>query len=140
MDPQEYVAKYTAAFSRAGESATLRPERNAAAPNLPAAVFYPQQAGQRLEAASRLELLRLVRSCLGDGSGDPQTLADLERSCRDKLEQQSRLRAELDTLRGENQDLKRQLDLVHGSTSWRMTAPLRWTVTALRRALGRRPR
>lgn len=35
------------------------------------------------------------------------------------------LRAEVDALRGEAADLRAELDLIHGSRSWRLTAPLR---------------
>jgi hypothetical protein len=104
-------------------------------PSLPATFFYSGRASQRLDTLSRPELLGLVCSYVLDGTTGDETLADVERSCRDKLDEESRLRQNLDDLMQEHRQLRRDLDLIRSSTSWRITAPARRAISAIRQAV-----
>lgn len=136
MNPQDYITQYAAVLEDVDSKASpvdggtrqtaLAPER-----------FYAEQTPQGLETVSRQELLRLLRSDALHGSAAWKTVADVEQAYRDRWQEDSKLRAELDALRTDNETLRQEISLIYRSTSWRVTAPGRLVVSSIRRLLRR---
>jgi len=61
-------------------------------------------------------------------------MEELDAAARDSADEADALRTEVGALRGEAADLRAELDLIHGSKSWRLTAPLRAAQKGIRRA------
>ncbi len=89
-------------------------------------------------ATGQPERVRADYEALG---GAIRRYVDLETEATALREESARLRSELETTRAEaerlaadRQGLSNQLDAVHASSSWRLTRPVRWVSSSLRRS------